>query len=196
MSTPHERPSAAARRQHRLNLIRRGARFALRADQRVIWRAVDRVTDIDPEDLASAGVRGVLVDADATLAPHHERDFSPAVRDWLGSLQGAGLRVAIYSNARDQSALKTLGVPVIQPSPPKPDPAGFRGAVLRLSLRPSQVVMIGDNLITDGAAIDAGLRFIYCRPIAGKERRAHRWVRRAAHLLAFGGCARSASPMK
>ncbi|MGK0360980.1 MAG: HAD superfamily phosphatase (TIGR01668 family) [Bradymonadia bacterium] len=180
---------SSARVKHIVRLVRRGARFALRPSQRSVWFAVARVTDVVPAALVRAGIAGVLVDADATLVAHHQRDFSPAVRAWLVELQAAGLRVAIYSNADDQATLVAAGVPVIEPVPRKPAVAGFRDAVRQLGLRADQVVMIGDNLITDGAAIDAGLRFVYCAPLSGSEKRGHRWVRRAAHALAFGRAA-------
>ena len=44
--------------------------------------------------------------------------------------------------------------------------------------------MVGDNYITDGGAIDAGMRFIYIHPIKGKEPFIHALTRYLAYLCA------------
>ena len=154
-------------------------RLALSADSRRVWQTIDRVQDLDPQALVAAGVRGVLLDADATLVPHRGRVYGPEVYAVLRGLQDAGLRVAVYSNADDPEALRPLGVPVVSGVPLKPQRRGFHAAIRRgLDLAdPRQVVMVGDNLISDGAAVDAGLRFIYCRPIQGEEPWLHRTTR-------------------
>lgn len=153
--------------------------MTVRPASRRIWMRIERVADIDPRALLDAGVRGVLVDMDGTLVPHHDYAFGDETRAVLAGWVRAGLRVAIYSNAARQEGFGALGVRVVGGVPLKPSAAGFRAAMRQgLGLvDPAQVVMIGDNPITDGAAVDAGLRFIHCRPLPGREGRGHRVAR-------------------
>lgn len=168
-------------------MIERVVRFCTRRESRAVWFTLDSIVDLDPAALKAAGIEGVLVDVDATLVAHHVRAFPPAVFAVLDRIEAAGLKVAIFSNARDLDTLRSLGVPVIAGVPRKPALAGFRAAVSALGLAdPARVVMIGDNLLTDGAAVDAGLRFVWCRPIPGREPLGHRWARAAAERLTFG----------
>jgi FMN phosphatase YigB (HAD superfamily) len=44
--------------------------------------------------------------------------------------------------------------------------------------------MIGDNYITDGGAIDVGMRFIHIQPITGNEPTIHALTRYLAYLCA------------
>ena len=47
---------------------------------------------------------------------------------------------------------------------------------------PLKVCMIGDNYITDGGAIDAGIRFIHIKPVPGNEPFIHALTRYFAYL--------------
>ena len=70
--------------------------------------------------------------------------------------------------------------------PPKPDRAGFEIAMKEfLELNdPFKVCMIGDNYITDGGAIDVGMRFIHIQPLTGNEPIIHALARYLAYLCA------------
>jgi hypothetical protein len=146
---------------------------------------IDRIEDLTPEPLLAAGMRGVLLDADGTLAPHHDRDFNPSVIAAVARLRDAGLEVAIYTNASDAEVFGALGVPLATGLPAKPSRAGFRAAMAVLGLSdPAQVAMVGDSYITDGGAVEAGLHFIYCRPIPGHEPLGHKAMRGLSAAIA------------
>ncbi|MCB9525212.1 MAG: hypothetical protein H6702_17805 [Myxococcales bacterium] len=161
-------------------MTQRVLRLLTQARSRQVWFTIDRIHDLDPAALVAAGVRGVLLDADGTLVPHRARVYPPEVYETLRRLLDGGLRVAVYSNADDPQALRPLGVPVVTGVPLKPARAGFQAAIRQGldMLEPGAVAMVGDNLISDGGAVDAGLRFIYCRPIPGREPWLH-WTARA-----------------
>ena len=150
------------------------------------YRAVQRFEDVPIDALLAEGIRGVLLDADGTLGPHHTRVFSDSVRAHVHQMAQSGLRVAIYTNAWEDRFDAFEGVAVVTDVPPKPDPRGFETAMKKyLQLEdPATVCMVGDNYITDGGAIDAGMRFIYVRPVPGPEKFLHRVVRFIAYLLA------------
>lgn len=155
------------------------------------YLAVPRFIDVPIDRLKADGIRGVLLDADGTLCPHHAREFSHEVVRHIGQMIESGLKVAIYTNACEDRFRQVPKVAVVTGVPPKPDRRGFEKAMkefLRLD-DPSRVCMIGDNFITDGGAGAAGMRFIHVAPVAGNESLLHGLTRRLA--LA---CARIHSP--
>ena len=150
------------------------------------YQAVQRFEDISVDRLVADGIKGVLLDADGTLGPHHTRVFPESVRTHIEKMIAAGLRVAIFTNAMEDRFDAFEGVAVVTDVPPKPDPRGFEIAMQRdLQLDdPATVCMIGDNYITDGGAIDAGMRFIHVRPVPGPENFVHRATRALACRIA------------
>jgi len=152
----------------------------------VTYLAVRRFEDVPIDRLKAGGMEGVLLDADGTLGPHHTREFSDTVVSHVKHMVDAGLKVAIYTNAFEDRFDVFEGVGVVTNVPPKPDPEGFLKA-MRTYLHledPAKVVMIGDNYITDGGAVDAGMRFIHVKPVAGNENPLHSTTRYLAELLA------------
>ena len=150
------------------------------------YKAVQRFEDISIDVLTADGIKGVLLDADGTLGPHHARTFSESVRNHVEQMIALGLRVAIYTNATEDRFSGFEEVAIVTDVPPKPDLHGFRIAMEKyLQLDdPATVCMIGDNYITDGGAIDAGMRFIHVQPVPGPENPFHRITRFIAYLLA------------
>ena len=166
--------------------IRRFLTLPFSPDAVRTYQAVQRFEDISVERLIADGIKGVLLDADGTLGPHHTRVFSESVRAHIEKMIAAGLRVAVFTNAMEDRFDAFEGVSVVTGVPPKPDPRGFETAMKRdLQLDdPATVCMIGDNYITDGGAIDAGMRFIHVRPVPGPENFVHRVTRTLACRIA------------
>jgi HAD superfamily phosphatase (TIGR01668 family) len=150
------------------------------------YQSVKRLEDVSIEALAADGIKGVLLDADGTLGPHYTRVFSESVQNHVAKMVAAGLRVAIYTNAMEDRFEAFAGVAIVTDVPPKPDTRGFEIAMKQyLQLEdPATVCMIGDNYITDGGAIDAGMRFIHVCPVPGPEKFMHRATRFFAYMLA------------
>ncbi len=157
-----------------------------RPDLLKTYRAVRRFEDIDIPSLTADGIRGVLLDADGTLAPHHSQEFSQGTVAHVNEMLEAGLKVAIFTNADENRFGQFPGVEVVTDVPAKPDPAGFLTAMHRHLGQddPGAVCMIGDNYLTDGGAIAAGMRFIHVRPLPGPEKWGHRTLRAAAYIFA------------
>ena len=147
------------------------------------YRAVKQFEDVPIERLTADGIKGVLLDADGTLGPHHTRVFSESVRAHVQAMVQSGLRVAIYTNAMEDRFDAFEGVAIVTDVPPKPDPRGFEIAMKKyLQLDdPATVCMIDDNY---GGAIDAGMRFIHVQPVPGPENPLHRATRFIAYLFA------------
>ena len=150
--------------------------------------SVKRFEEVPLEILSRDGIEGILLDADGTLGPHHTCSFEGSVLDHVRAMLWQGLKVAIYTNAAEDrfQAFEELGVKIVNNVPPKPDRDGFEIAMkefLGLS-NPSKICMIGDNYITDGGAIDAGMRFIYVQPVSGGEPVIHSATRELAYMCA------------
>ena len=135
------------------------------------FMAVTRFEEVPINALLDAGIKGVLIDADGTLCKHHSREFSPAVIERVQKMLSAGLKVGIYTNAFEDRFDLFTGVEIVTDVYAKPDSRGFLSAMKsHLGLdHPGEVCMIGDNYITDGGAISAGMLFIYVQPIRGNE---------------------------
>tara|TARA_B100000029_G_scaffold480136_1_gene527849 strand:+ start:131 stop:718 length:588 start_codon:yes stop_codon:yes gene_type:complete len=152
------------------------------------YLAVKRFEEVPLNTLLQDGIKGVLIDADGTIGPHHTRDIDPPILAHVQKMLQQGLKVAIYTNAAEDrfQPLEKLGVKVVKNVPPKPDRTGFEIAMKEfLELNdPFKVCMIGDNYITDGGAIDVGMRFIHIQPITGNEPIIHALTRYLAYLCA------------
>lgn len=111
----------------------------------------NRVTDITPEFLAKIGVKALLLDVDNTLSTHHGQTPVDGLHDWLISMQSAGIRLLILSNAtknRVEPFADKLLLPFLSLSM-KPLIHGYLRALHRLKVGRKNVAMVGDQLFTD-----------------------------------------------
>lgn len=163
--------------------LRRFISLMIKPESMNTYLAVSRFEDVPIDRLKSDGILGVLIDADGTLGPDHAREYGDSVVTHVIKMKESGIKVAIYTNAREDRFHQFPGIPVVSEVPAKPDPKGFLLAMTRfLNLEnPSQVCMIGDNYITDGGAVDTGMHFLYVEPIPGPEKFIHKWTRDLAH---------------
>lgn len=150
------------------------------------YLAVKRFEDISIDHLLNDGVEGVLLDADGTLGPHHTRHYPESVVAHVRRMAEKGLKVALYTNSSNKLFHQFDGIEIVREAYPKPDPRGFERAMKdHLQLEdPSKVCMVGDNFVTDGGAISAGMRFIYVQPVEGNENIVHSFTRYLGTLCA------------
>ena len=114
-------------------------------------RCYRRVTDITADDLRALGVRGLILDADNTLATHHNQTPAEGVLDWLAAMRAAGIALRMVSNARDARCkpfAEKLGLEYTALAC-KPLPFGNRRAVRAMGLSRKEVAAVGDQLFTD-----------------------------------------------
>ena len=85
------------------------------------------VEEVPIDLLIEKGIKGVLLDADGTLGPHHVREYDTGVLGHVQKMVAKGLKVAIYTNAFEDrfQSFEEIGVKIVKNVPPKPDPAGF-----------------------------------------------------------------------
>lgn len=129
---------------------------------------VERAYDVTVEALKERGIGTVFVDLDNTLIAWNNPDGTPEMRQWLHDLKAAGIRVVVVSNnkyERVKRAVAPFGID-FEAFALKPFTVGIDRAIKRFGIDRKEVVMIGDQLMTDiRAAKRAGIRSILVKPL-------------------------------
>ena len=133
---------------------------------------VTSVFEITPEKLQTLGIKGVITDLDNTLVEWDRADATEELSAWLLMLKEVGIRVIIVSNnneARVKHFADPLNIPYIHKAR-KPLGKAFYAAIVQLGLRPEQVAMVGDQLLTDVMGGNRQkLHTILVRPVAQSD---------------------------
>lgn len=110
----------------------------------------------------------MFVDLDNTLIAWNNPDGTPEMRQWLHDLQDAGIPVVVVSNnkyERVKRAVEKFGIE-FEAFALKPFTFGINRALKRFDVQPYEVIMIGDQLMTDiRAAKRAGLKSVLVKPL-------------------------------
>lgn len=130
-------------------------------------------------EILGTNFKGAILDVDECMAPHHGNILPENTEATIRMIQD-GIRVVIFSNMKAserytpviQTVKNRTGfeIEVILSCFAKPDPRGFQEAQEALRLGENeQTAMIGDNFVTDGGCIRAGIPFIKVDPIRTNE---------------------------
>lgn len=129
---------------------------------------VKSIYSVSPEQLKARGIRAVFSDLDNTLIAWNNPEGTPELHQWMAELKKAGIPLIVISNnSKDRvaKAVESLQLPFMSRSL-KPLSFGITRARKKLGLQKSEVVMVGDQLMTDMlAAHRAGVRSILVKPI-------------------------------
>ena len=132
---------------------------------------VDSTYDIDFEQLAKEGIKGLIFDIDNTLVTHG----SPADERCLAlfdNLRAWGFSFCLISNNQSErvsSFAKQVNSPYIE-NAHKPSTKNYLKAVKMMGTTTNDTVFVGDQLFTDvWGAKRAGIRNILVKPIHPKE---------------------------
>ncbi|WP_277584523.1 YqeG family HAD IIIA-type phosphatase [Psychrobacillus antarcticus] len=112
---------------------------------------VRSVFHISPELLKDKGIKAIITDLDNTLVEWDRPDATPKLIEWFASIKAAGIQVTIVSNnneLRVKSFADPLGIPFIFKAR-KPLGKAFLQALSIMSVKREEVVVIGDQLLTD-----------------------------------------------
>lgn len=133
---------------------------------------LNSIFELDPGELKSMGIRGIIVDMDNTLVPWNDRTVHPRLANWLAGLKKDGFRLCIVSNnSRDRGGQLALDldIPAFW-SAIKPRRRAFRKALAEMELSGEEVAVIGDQIFTDVLGGNRlGLYTILVTPISDKE---------------------------
>lgn len=112
---------------------------------------IERIYQLTPDQLAKHNIKGVITDLDNTLIAWNNPDGTPELRAWLKTMKDAGIPVVILSNnhhGRVKRVADQLGV-LFTSDAKKPSRRGFRRAIDMLGVSQDEVVIVGDQLLTD-----------------------------------------------
>ena len=126
-------------------------------------------------ELLGTNFKGVILDVDECVSPHHEEVLEENIEAIIEMIN-QGIKIVIFSNMKMSGRYDPLIAKVkeatgfemkIITSPyAKPDPRGFEECVEKLGLTEGEeALMIGDNFLTDGGSIRAGIPFVKVKPI-------------------------------
>ena len=125
---------------------------------------VKSIYQVSPQELRAKGIRAVFSDLDNTLIAWNNPDGTPELRRWIDELHAAGIPLIVISNNSKQRVAKvtaSLDLPLIT------------RARRKLGLKKHEVVMVGDQLMTDVAAANqAGVYSILVKPLIDTDK----WV--------------------
>ena len=132
----------------------------------------DALPDVKLDELALAGIRGIVVDLDNTVCAYRRPELAPGVAEWVAAARARGFALVLVSNnfsERVGAIGAQLGIPVV-PNALKPLPFAFLRALKLLGTPRAATVVIGDQLFTDvlGAKL-LGLRTILTKPLVERD---------------------------
>jgi len=112
---------------------------------------IDRVTDINLEDLKDEGIRGILFDLDNTLMAPKSGVLTDDIDDWL-KIAKKDFKIAIVSNNTNleyMERVQSIFHCPVYAAAKKPSRKIAIKALMAIDLLPSQVAMVGDRPLTD-----------------------------------------------
>lgn len=133
---------------------------------------VDKIQDINLQDLKNRNIKGLLLDIDNTLVPMHIKEADENAIKWIERVKANGFNVCIVSNASKKRVIKfneKLKLYAIHRAS-KPGISAFRKAMRLIDVKPEETAVVGDQIFTDifgGNRID--LMTILVSPINKKE---------------------------
>lgn len=133
---------------------------------------VKNVFVISPDELKERGIKAIITDLDNTLVAWDCPDATPEISQWVKDMSDAGLKVTVVSN-NNENRVKRFCDPISISfifAARKPLTKSFQKAVSLMGVRKDEVVVIGDQLMTDiFGGNRAGLHTILVVPVAKSD---------------------------
>ncbi len=127
-----------------------------------------KFTDLDPSSLKAHNIKGVISDLDNTLIAWDLKNSDFMAKQWINTLKDANIPVIVVSNnnrKRVSKAVKNLDIPFIASSL-KPLPFGINRALNKLKLSRNEVILVGDQVLTDlFAGVTARIKTVLVDPL-------------------------------
>lgn len=133
---------------------------------------MDKVQNINLNELSNMGIKGLILDIDNTLVPSFIKEANSHALDWIGKVKSKGFKLCLVSNATKRRVDKfneKLRLEAIYRAS-KPISLSFRKALKVLDLRACEAATVGDQIFTDiygGNKI--GMYTILVKPINKRE---------------------------
>lgn len=133
---------------------------------------IESIFNITQAEIKRRGIRVILTDLDNTLMAWNNADGDQKLRAWLRTMDQAEIPVVVVSNnnpGRVEKAVRPLGIPYFARSL-KPLTRWIRRAQRKYQLGNDEVVLVGDQLITDiWGANRAGIRSVLVKPLVESD---------------------------
>ncbi|KAA0549333.1 YqeG family HAD IIIA-type phosphatase [Bacillus sp. BGMRC 2118] len=112
---------------------------------------VKTIFDIKAKALKERGIKGIITDLDNTLVEWDRPFATPELIEWFKSMVEEDIKVTIVSN-NNKERVEAFAAPVNVPfifRAKKPMTKAFKQALNSMKLKSEDVVVIGDQLLTD-----------------------------------------------
>ena len=133
---------------------------------------VKSIYSITPAQLEKNNIKAVLTDLDNTLIAWNDPEATEESILWIENMKKNGIPVIILSNNSDKRVkvvAEHLGLDYI-PRSLKPSRRGLRLAQEKLGLPKEQILMVGDQVMTDVLASNRfGVRNVLVKPILASD---------------------------
>jgi len=133
---------------------------------------VERVTDINLDDLKKENIKGLVFDLDNTLMPPNTEEYPKDIFEWLTHVKN-DFKIVILSNNPEKDYVQRAGEIagcLAYEKAGKPRRKAAVQALKDIDLLPEQVVMVGDRPLTDiWVGQRLGMTTILVDPIMKKE---------------------------
>lgn len=133
---------------------------------------IESIMQLTPEMLKGQGIRAVLADLDNTMIAWNNPDGTEEIHQWLKKMKEAEISVIVVSNnktSRVSRAVAPLGIDFVSWSM-KPFCRGINIAQQKLGVEKKEMVMVGDQLMTDILAANrSGIRSILVKPVVKSD---------------------------
>jgi HAD superfamily phosphatase (TIGR01668 family) len=115
-------------------------------------------------------IKAIILDVDECVAPHHGDILEKNIRH-IEEMCKLGIKIIIFSNMKDNGRYQSISNLVEVHSTPhaKPGMEGFKECCEKLELNPEEVLMIGDNPMTDGGARRLNINLALVNPVYSPE---------------------------
>lgn len=133
---------------------------------------LEAIYHLTPEQLKKENIKAVLADLDNTLIAWNNPDGTQELIEWIEVMKNAGIPVIILSNnsaSRVERVAQILDLEYVSRAI-KPTTIGFKKAEDKLNLPKENILMVGDQIITDiwGANL-AGIQTVLVKPIIDSD---------------------------
>ncbi|KRL03206.1 YqeG family HAD IIIA-type phosphatase [Liquorilactobacillus capillatus] len=129
---------------------------------------LESIYDLKPAELKKRGIKVVLTDLDNTLIAWNNPNGTAELKHWLEIMQEEAIPVVVVSNnskKRVAQAVAPFKLLFISRAL-KPFSYGINKAKRELKLKNHDLILVGDQLVTDVAAAHAaGIRSVLVKPI-------------------------------
>ncbi|MBD5429898.1 YqeG family HAD IIIA-type phosphatase [Lactobacillus sp.] len=134
---------------------------------------IDTIYNLDPKQLNKMGIKAIFSDLDNTLLAWNKADTAVEMDQLNKKLAKAGIKLVVISNNNAERIGKVLNPYHIQfiAKARKPLPIGINKELKILKLNKNQVLMVGDQLITDIQAGNlAGVGTVLVKPLVETDK--------------------------